>query len=131
MVVWVEARAEVRTARTTSLSQGDHRGPHRKVGYEQDHRAGDGREARRGLAVLRLLGQVYRALPAPVDKDPDQEPADKGAGVIDSEGREPRDFRNERLLGSRAPVNFRQCHEGEEQESPDLGDDQDVLEVGR
>ena len=81
--------------------------------------------------LLGLLGQVHRALPAPVDKDPDQEPPDKGAGTIDSKGREPRELRNERPFGGRAAENPRQGYDGEEQERADLGDDQDVLEVGR
>ena len=69
--------------------------------------------------------------PAPVDKDPDQEPRDKGARGVYREGGEPGDLRDERPFGGRTPIHPRQGHDGEQDERPDLGDDHNVLDAGR
>ena len=76
----------------------------RKVGHARIT-VHDSRGARRRLAVVRLLGEVDRALPAPVDKAPIRSPPIR-ALELSTAGREPRDFRNERPFGGRAAENL-------------------------
>ena len=116
--------------RRSDAAERDHGGRGSQVGHEKDDRARDGGETGSAFAVLRLLRQVDRALPAPVDEHPDQETTYQGAGAIDREGREPGKLRDERAFRGRASVHPHQGHDGEQQERPDLGDDHDVLDAG-
>ena len=94
----------------------DHGRRDEHVRDDEDDGAHERSQPGRPGAVACLLGEVDRALPAPVDEDPEQECRDERREALDRERREPVRLRPGRAVRRVAGVDLAERDEGEDEQ---------------
>src|ERR1019366_2309964 len=123
-----------RIAQTDAVSadsgEGLHREDHQGVDAEQEERRDDARLARGYLGVVRLLVEVERRVPAPVDEEHVRQANGELIQMLYFEGMEPRERRREMTDRGTAVTDPYQSPHRQDGEHGQFNSEQGLLKVG-